>query len=173
MAVFFCTSTGLWSNCAQVPKETNLCLVGWLEKPTFFIEGAGATRISWLGTIGLLVIFLDHSLEVHSLFCACLDTTCSWLSYVWHFRMVFETPYRVQAVLKMTSMNIWVWKAFHRPILSAHRMVMEVLRQKIHLFFPALPRLPRSIPRLFISPPGQAAWGLLEEKAGCLQDGKY
>lgn len=114
------------------------------------------------------VVFLIH---VHVLLCAFLIT--SWFSYVWHFRMGFETPYRVQAVLKMTSMNILVWKAFHPLILSAHRTVMEVLKQKIHLCFPALQRLLRIIPPLFTSPLGRVVWGVLEAKGGCPQDGKY
>lgn len=114
------------------------------------------------------VVFLIH---VHVLVCAFLIT--SWFSYVWHFRMGFETPYRVQAVLKMTSMNILVWKAFHPLILSAHRTVMEVLKQKIHLCFPALQRLLRIIPPLFTSPLGRVVWGVLEAKGGCPQDGKY
>ena len=95
-----------------------------------------------------------------------------WFVCLWHCRMAFETPYRVRAVLKMTSMNILVWKAYHPRSLSPHGKVMEVLKQKIHLCIPALQRLLRNIPP-FISPPGQVVWELLEAKEGCPQDGKY
>ena len=155
-AVFLYISTGLCSrSCASATA-----FFGQLEK----LDCPG-----FHGWEPLSAFFSFRRQPWSSFTALCLS---DWFVCLWHCRMAFETPYRVQAVLKMISMNILVWKAYHPRTLSPHGMVMEVLKQKIHLCIPALQRLLRNIPP-FISPPAQVVWELLEAKEGCLQDGKY